>query len=163
MLCMYISYSPFNVGNTSLFVCLHGCAVACAPCATKQTLAQSRIFLEGTLILSLFPSQITTAVKCCRYQRNLGKLLQKWLTFAWKIICVNRWQQHHMYHLLAMSPTNVRWGVELAKYLLQFCSLQACLVLHRHQSNARWISQQTWWWRNCWRHSGSLCQMRYWR
>ena len=27
---IYISHSPFNVGNASLFVCLHGCAVACA-------------------------------------------------------------------------------------------------------------------------------------
>jgi len=45
-------YSPLNVENASLFVCLHGCAVACASCATKQTLAQSRIFLEGTLVPS---------------------------------------------------------------------------------------------------------------
>jgi len=46
---IYISHSPFNVGNGSLVVCLHGCAVACASCATKQTFAQCRIFLEGTL------------------------------------------------------------------------------------------------------------------
>jgi len=27
---IYTSHSPFNVGNSSLFVCLHGCAVAFA-------------------------------------------------------------------------------------------------------------------------------------
>ena len=47
---IYISHSPCNVGNTSLFVCLHGCAVACTSCATKQTFAQCRIFLEETLL-----------------------------------------------------------------------------------------------------------------
>ena len=46
---IYTWQSPFNVRNDSLFVCLHGCADACASCATKQTFAQCRIFLEGTL------------------------------------------------------------------------------------------------------------------
>jgi len=46
---MYISHSPFNVGNASLFVCLHGFAVACAPCATKQTCSVQN-FLRGTLV-----------------------------------------------------------------------------------------------------------------
>ena len=46
----YISHSPFNVGNASLFVCQRGGLVACAQCATKQTFVQSRIFLEGTLM-----------------------------------------------------------------------------------------------------------------
>jgi len=45
----YISHIPLKVGNASLFVCLHGCAVACASCAIKQTIAQCRFFLEGTL------------------------------------------------------------------------------------------------------------------
>jgi len=44
-----ISHSHFNVGNVSLFVCLHDWAVACASCATKQTFARCRLFLEGTL------------------------------------------------------------------------------------------------------------------
>jgi len=43
-----MSHRPFNVGNPSLFVYLHGCAVACASCATKQAFAQRIIFLEGT-------------------------------------------------------------------------------------------------------------------
>ena len=47
-----ISHSPFNVGNASLFVCLHGYAVACASCATKQTFARCRLFFEGTLVLT---------------------------------------------------------------------------------------------------------------
>ena len=47
---LLISHSPFNAGNASLFVCLHGCPVACASCATKQTFAQCRIFLVGTLV-----------------------------------------------------------------------------------------------------------------
>jgi len=36
---MYISHSPFNDWNASLFACMHGCAVACAYYATKQTFA----------------------------------------------------------------------------------------------------------------------------
>ena len=39
---MYISHSPFNDWNASLFACLHGCAVACAYYATKQTSAHRR-------------------------------------------------------------------------------------------------------------------------
>jgi len=54
---IYTAHSPFNARNDSLFACLHGCAVACASCATKQTFVQCRIFLEGTL-LSL-PTYIT--------------------------------------------------------------------------------------------------------
>jgi len=50
---VYISHSPFNAWNASLFVCLHGCAIACALYATKQTLARCRIFLEGTLFMNL--------------------------------------------------------------------------------------------------------------
>jgi len=50
----YISRSPFNAWNASLFACLHGCAVACASCATKQTFVQCRIFLEGTLVTKPF-------------------------------------------------------------------------------------------------------------
>jgi len=48
---IYISRSrhSFTVGSASLFACLHDCAIACASCATKQTFAQCRIFLEGTL------------------------------------------------------------------------------------------------------------------
>jgi len=35
---MYIiSQCPFNVGNVSLFMRLHGCVVTCGSCATKQT------------------------------------------------------------------------------------------------------------------------------
>jgi len=41
--------SPFNAGKASHFVCLYGCAVAYAQCATKQTFVQYIIFLEGTL------------------------------------------------------------------------------------------------------------------
>jgi len=37
---VHTSHSPFNVGNASLVVSLHGCAVACASYATKQTFAQ---------------------------------------------------------------------------------------------------------------------------
>jgi len=45
-------HSPFIVANASLFVylCLHGCAVACDSCATKQTFAQCIILLKGTLV-----------------------------------------------------------------------------------------------------------------
>jgi len=32
----YISQSPFNVGNASLFACLHGCAVALHALSAQQ-------------------------------------------------------------------------------------------------------------------------------
>jgi len=60
-------YTVFIVGNASLFLYLDGCAVACASCATKQTFARCRIFLEGTLFviwiddLRLFSKEIP----CC--------------------------------------------------------------------------------------------------
>jgi len=50
---VYISHSPFNAWNASLFVCLHGCAIACTQRETKQTFAQCITFLAGTLFMSL--------------------------------------------------------------------------------------------------------------
>ena len=50
-MCIYISHSSFNPGNASLFVRVHGCAVACTLCATKQTFAHGTIFSEGTLVV----------------------------------------------------------------------------------------------------------------
>ena len=55
---MCISHSPFNAGNASLFVCLHDWAIACTSCATKQTFAQCRIFLVGTLVARVAVTQI---------------------------------------------------------------------------------------------------------
>jgi len=37
-----------HVWNTSLVMCLHGCAIACGQCATKQAFAQCRIFRGNT-------------------------------------------------------------------------------------------------------------------
>jgi len=48
---LYVSYSTFNASNVSLVVCLHDCAIACAEYATKLTIAQRRIFLEGTVVI----------------------------------------------------------------------------------------------------------------
>ena len=44
---VYISHIPLIAWNTSLVVCLHGCANACA---MKQIFGQCEIILEGTLI-----------------------------------------------------------------------------------------------------------------
>ena len=44
---LIISHSPFNAWNISLVVCLH---VTCTSCTKKRTIAQRRIFVEGTLL-----------------------------------------------------------------------------------------------------------------
>ena len=49
----------------SLFVCLRGCAIACA---LKKTFAQCKIFLEGTLVTNIF-------VFRCKYGRFLSFLV----------------------------------------------------------------------------------------
>ena len=76
---IYISHCSFNVGNASLFVCLHGYAVVCASCATKQTFSQCIIFLEVTLRLTVN----------CSYSgnRSLGPLSKSmwWSTFFYFI------------------------------------------------------------------------------
>jgi len=58
-----------NAGNASLFVCLHGCAIACA---TKQALAQCRIFLERTLLLTsdLLNSFVYSAIACISFLKD---------------------------------------------------------------------------------------------
>ena len=70
---IYISHSPFNTGNASLFLCLHGCAVACPSCATKQTFVKCRIILEGTLALTFFLYYISPNVirRCLRHFKCL--------------------------------------------------------------------------------------------
>jgi len=44
---VYMLHRSFNAWNASLFVRLHGCAIACA---LKQTFPQCKIFSEGTLL-----------------------------------------------------------------------------------------------------------------
>ena len=64
---VYISRNPFNNWNASLVVRLHGCAVAFASCATKQTFAQCRIFLERTLFLTFFKCLTLSSNKVTRF------------------------------------------------------------------------------------------------
>jgi len=52
---------PFYRWKTSLFVCLHGCAVAWASCSTKQTFGQCSIFSEGTLIRANISTNLQVA------------------------------------------------------------------------------------------------------
>jgi len=56
----YIAYSPFDDCNASPIVCLRGCAIACAECATQQTFAQCTIFLEATLNVSPLVTKVHT-------------------------------------------------------------------------------------------------------
>jgi len=46
LLFVYVLHRPFTSRNASLVVCSHICAIACA---LKQTFAQCKILLEGTL------------------------------------------------------------------------------------------------------------------
>ena len=45
---IYLLHRSLTTWNASLVVCSHGCAIACT---LKQTSAQCKIFLEGTLLL----------------------------------------------------------------------------------------------------------------
>jgi len=57
-------------------VCLHGYAIACAWCATKQTFAQCRILLEETLVIKLIRHATPPFFTSCLKERGSTKLLQ---------------------------------------------------------------------------------------
>ena len=121
--------SPFNDLNVALFLCLRGCAIACAP---KQTFSQFEILLGGTLVMSflvpaMFPLEVVAGHQIlCNTTREI---VSKWFSTIFRFQCrkTKKLARHvwkKIYNLLFHSHILASFSVSHVSTLFRFYLFQ---------------------------------------